>query len=147
MNRQGQALIEAAAFFMELAVLSAGLCGFTRWMLVRQKLMIAVKQGALMYSSGHMTRAEVEQRMRLFLQAGMPALDPGQVHVAVRPVPGLSARFYGLDEAVAGYTSPSGWFYLLGADRHMEEKCVIMHAPHYWAPIQPWGGPAVAYGD
>jgi len=146
MNPKGQALIEVAVFFMSLAILLAGLCGFTQWMMTHQKLMMAAKQGALMYSSGHMTRQEVEQEMRRFLETGAPPLDPTGIQVSVGPLSGLSAKMADLDESIAAYTSPKGWYAILGLNPHLEEKCVIMHAPHYWAPFLSWGGPAVPYG-
>ena len=70
MNNHGQSLIETAAFFMALSVLLTGLAGFTKWFSVREKLLLAAKQGALLYSSGHWTRAETEARME------MPCFDP-----------------------------------------------------------------------
>jgi hypothetical protein len=146
MNTKGQALIEVAVFFMSLSILLAGLCGFTQWVMTRQKLLIAAKQGALMYSSGHMTRPEVEQQMRHFLETGVPAMNSKGIQVTVGPLSGLNAKFNELDQSIAGYTRPGGWYSLLGVDAHMEEKCVIKHAPHYWAPFQTWSGPAVTYG-
>lgn len=146
MNRRGQALIEVAVFFMALSVLLAGLCGFTKWIMVRQKLLIAAKQGALMYSSGHMQKSEVEKRMRKFLIAGSPALSAEGLRVSVHAMSGWNNRFNELDESIAEYTSPGGWCRLLGADPRITEKCVIKHAPHYWDPILRLSGPAVAYG-
>lgn len=147
MNERGQALIETAAFFLALSVLLGGLAGFTKWMAVREKLLLAAKEGALLYSSGHWQRVEVEDRMRKFLMAGSPPLHPDGIRVSVHPLKGLRSQFWGLDESVAGYAPPGGWSYLLGADPVILEKCVIKHAPSYWAPIQPWGGPAVPYGS
>ena len=145
-NNHGQALIETAIFFLALSVLLGGLCGFTKWIAVREKLLLAAKEGALLYSSGHWERAEVEERMRRFLMAGSPSLNPDGIHVSVGPVAGVNAWTWELDQSVAQYTPPGGWHYLLCADATITEKCVIKHAPHYWAPFQPWGGPAVAYG-
>jgi hypothetical protein len=145
MNDHGQALIETATFFLALSVLLGGLCGFTKWMAVREKLLLAANEGALLYSSGHWERGEVEARMRQFLAAGSPPLNPDGIHVSVGPAASMKAWTFELDESIAEYAPPGGWHYLLGADPKMTEKCVIKHAPHYWAPIQPWGGPAVAY--
>lgn len=146
MNSKGQALIEVAVFFMSLAVLLAGFCSFTQWMLTREKLLIAAKQGALMYSSGHMTRQEVEQKMRHFLETGVPPLDPKGIQVSVGPFSGLDAKLYGLDQSIAAYTRPGGWYVILKLNPYLEERCVIMHAPRYWAIFLPLGGPAVPYG-
>ncbi len=146
MNNRGQALIETATFFLTLSVLLGGLAGFTKWIAVREKLLLAAKEGALLYSSGHWQRAEVEDRMRQYLIAGSPPLNPDGIKVAVHPLAGIPNHYLELDESVAEYTPPGGWNYLLGADPTITEKCVIRHAPYYWAPLQPWGGPAVPYG-
>ena len=147
MNHKGQALIETAVFFLALSVLLTGLAGFTKWMAVREKLLLAAKQGAFLYSSGHWEKAEVENRMRQFLTSGSPPLNSSGIRVSVHALSGINAWFWELDESVAEYTPPGGWCYLLGAPSTIKEKCVIKHAPHYWAPLQPWGGPAVAYGS
>lgn len=147
MNNKGQALIQVAVFFLAFSLLMAGFCSFTKWMAVRLKLLVAAKQGALMYSSGHMKRAEVEQRMRQFLVSGFPALSSQGVFVSVHPMAGWVNRFNELDECVAEYRRPGGWHTLLGVRTILSEKCVVKHAPHYWAPIQPWGGPGVPYGS
>ena len=147
MNKHGQALIETAVFFMALSVLLAGLVGFTKWFAVREKLLLAAKEGAFLYSAGHLERAEAEQRMSQILSTGYPALNPDGISVSVQPVSGFTDWAWEFDEGVASYTPPGGWSYLLGADPKITETCFIKHAPHYWAPIQPWGGPAVPYGD
>jgi hypothetical protein len=147
MNWKGQALIEVAVFFMALGVLLSALCGFTRWILVRQKLLMAAKQGAFMYSSGHMRRSEVERRMKGFLQEGSPKLNPKGIRVSVGPIGGLKGTYLPLDQSMASYEPPGGWHPLLRVNSRIVEKCFIRHAAHYWAPFQPWGGPAVAYGD
>ena len=147
MNKKGQALIETAVFFLALSVLLAGLCGFTKWMAVRLKLLTAAKQGAFMYSSGHMQKQEVEQRMRQFLTTGSPALSAQGINVSIHSLDGVTNHFFEFDESVAQYTRPGGWYRLLGADPVITEKCVVKHAAHYWAPVQPWGGPAVAYAE
>lgn len=148
MNTRGQALIETAVFFLALSVLLGGLAGFTKWIAVREKLLLAAREGALLYSSGHWQRSEVEDRMRQFLTNGSPPLNPDGIQVSVHPLSGsIMGWFSGLDESDAQYTPPGGWNYLLGANPTIKEKCVIKHAPQYWAPQQPWGGPAVPYGS
>jgi hypothetical protein len=149
MNCKGQALIEVATFFMALSVLLGGLCGFTKWIIVREKLLLAAKQGAFLYSSGHMTRAEVENSMRQFLIGGTPPLNPDGIYVSVHSrgtALSWADRYWQIDESVAQYTPPGGWNYLLGAEATMKETCVIKHAPHYWDPILRVAGPAVPYG-
>src|ERR1700690_1733345 len=105
-NVNGQALIETAVFFLALAVLLGGLAGFTKWFSVREKLLLAAKEGALLYSSGHWQRAEVEARMRQFLMAGSPPLNPDGIVVSVHPLSGLNAWTWELDESVAEYQPP-----------------------------------------
>jgi len=108
-----------------------------------------------MYSSGHMTREEVEKQMRLFLTGGTPPLNPDGIRVSVHPrATGLRDRYWEIDESVAEYSPPGGWHYLLGAPPTITESCVIKHAPHYWISLgpggrllAPWGGPAVPYGS
>src|ERR1700690_4020927 len=129
-NVNGQALIETAVFFLALAVLLGGLAGFTKWFSVRQKLLLAAKDGALLYSSGHWQRSEVEARMRQFLIAGSPPLNPDGVQVSVHPLAGPWAWYWELDECVAEYAPPGDWNYLLGADPKITEKFVVKHAPH-----------------
>src|SRR5579872_4559444 len=146
MNHHGQALIEVAAFFMVLTLFLAGLVGFTQWISIREKLLLAAKQGALLYSSGHIQRAEVEQYMRLFLTTGSPILDPNEIKVSVGPMRGIQERLYELDQSVVQYAQPGGWCELLRVDPRMTEKCVVKHAPHYGAPFQTLYGPAVPYG-
>ncbi len=147
MNTRGQALIEVTTFFLALSVLLGGLAGFTKWFAVRQKILLAAKEGALLYSSGHWRKAEVEARMRQFLVTGSPPLDPGGIRVSVHPLSGIKAWALELDECAVEYTPPSGWNYLLGVDPKISEKCVVKHAPHYGAPLQSWLGPAVPYGN
>src|SRR5258708_1610253 len=137
MNNHGQSLIETTVFFLAVSIWLAGLTGFTKWIAVREKLLLAAKEGALLYSSGHMKRADVEMRMRQFLIVGSPRLNPDGISVSVHPASGVQAWTLELDESIAAYTPPQGWYSLLGADSKMTEKCVIKHAPHYWAPIQP----------
>lgn len=145
-NQRGQALIETPVFFLALAILLAGMVGFTQWISVREKLLLAAKQGALLYSSGHMKRAEVEQYMRRYLMTGSPALDPNGIKVSVGPLGGAQGWLYELDQCVAQYTRSGGWCALLGVAPSMKEKCVVKHAPRYGAPLQNLYGPAVPYG-
>jgi hypothetical protein len=145
-SKRGQALIETAVFFLVLSVLLGGFAGFTKWFVVRQKLLLAAKLGALLYSSGHWKKPEVEARMKQFLITGTPALTPAGVRVSVGPHAGLESWIFELDESVASYTPPRGWHSLLSADLTLTEKFVVKHAPKYWAPFQQWAGPAVAYG-
>ena len=146
MTDRGQTLIETAVFFLALSVLLGGFAGFTKWMAVREKLLLAAKEGALLYSSGHWQRAEVEEHMRQYLVTGSPPLNPDGIDVSVHPLKGSPGRKWELDESMAEYTPAGGWNYLLGADPKMTERCVVKHAPHYWGPSQPWTGPALPYG-
>ena len=147
MKHHGQALIEVPVFFIALSILLAGLVGFTQWFSIRQKLLLAAKQGALLYSSGHMKRAEVRKYMRDYLCSGSPVLDPNGIKVSVGPLGGAQAWLYELDQSVAQYTQPGGWLSLLKVDPTIVEKCVVKHAPHYGTPFQTLYGPPVSYGQ
>lgn len=147
MNARGQALIEAAALFLALSVLLGGLAGFTQWFAIRQKLLLAAKEGALLYSSGHWRRTEVEARMRNFLVTGAPALNPRGITVSLRPLSGFMAWLGQFDECVVTYAPPGGWHALLGAGRSVSERFVVKHAPPYWSSHASRAGPAVRYGE
>jgi hypothetical protein len=146
MNERAQSLIEVETFFMALSVLLAALLGFTRWMAIREKLLLAAKQGALLYSSGHVQRAVAEQEMRRFLTSGSPVLDPGGIAVSIHSRSGIQSWWFELDEVFAEYTAPKGWYPLLGLDSRIRETCVIKNAAHYWLSGPFPGGPAVPYG-
>jgi Flp pilus assembly protein TadG len=141
----GQALIEVAMFFMAFSVLLAGFCSFTKWIAVRQKVLLAAKQGALLYSSGHYREPDVRQVMLKYLETGSPELDPSAVTISIGRKRGAVAWSFELDEVRVRYAKPGGWHDVLKIDFDVEEACVIKHAPHYWAPIQPWGGPGVPW--
>jgi Flp pilus assembly protein TadG len=142
---RGQALVEVAAFFMAFAVLMAAFCSFTHWIAIRQRLLLAAKQGALLYSSGHYRQTEVKAVMRDFLKTGSPALDPANVSISIGRKSGAIAWTFELDEVRVRYTRPRGWHRVLLLGTSLEEVCVIRHAPRYWAPSQPWGGPGVPW--
>lgn len=145
MNAKGQALLETVAFFAMLSVLLAGWAGLTRWILVREKILLGVEESALLYSSGHFTPGEVRRATLDFMTHGTPALDATHLRIAIGRYPGFLGFYYQLDQIMIRYSNPEGWYWLLRANPVIEEQCVIRHAPTYWAPFQPWGGPAVPW--
>ena len=134
-NERGQSLIETALFFFVLAPLIGMTLGFTHWFQVREKLVLASWQGAVMYSSGCMAPSDVEARLRDFLTTGAPALDPGHIRIHMGRAPGLQAFYQQLDEVTVGYTATSPWHRLLNLSQDQEETCTIVHSPHYWDPL------------
>lgn len=145
-SERGQALVETAVFFLAIAVLLGGFCGFTKWFVVRQRVLLAAKEGALLYSSGRFTRGEVESRVRSLLRKGSPALSGSGLRIDLRTREGRVAWALEIDECQVSYTPPRGWHTLLGVPAAVSETFAVKHAPKYWGPLQPWGGPAVAYG-
>ena len=146
MNARGQALVEVAVFFLLLAVLLACLLGFTRWITLRQKLLLAAREGALLYSSGRMTVEEVQEHIRGFLRNGSPVMDVKRLEfVSMGPCPGWRAKVLELDQITLRYSSPSPWYRYLGIDPTLEETCIIKHASHYGPPLQKFFGPPLPY--
>jgi hypothetical protein len=143
MNHRGQSLIEVVFFFFGLVFLLAGMTAFTQWFNVRQRLLIAAWEGAQLYSSGHFTKGEVESRVKRFLARGSPALDENQVQVSFNR-PSWSDQWYGIDHVTVSFSTKRGWYHLLGAYPTIKETITVKHAPYYWAPFQPWGGPAIS---
>jgi hypothetical protein len=144
-NESGQALVEVAVFFMLFSVLMAAFCSFTKWMLVRERILAGTQEAALLYSSGHLTRDVVDREVKYFLTNGTPAIPSDHIQIIYATPDGFWPWFYELDKVTVRYTRDRDWYWLLGFGRVIEESCVIKHAPHYWAPIQPWGGPSVPW--
>lgn len=144
MNRRGQALMETIGFIGLLAILLSSLACFTRWLLVREKLLAGLRQAALLYSSGQYERTDVEAHVRLAMTRGWPHLDAGRIQVIVERQPGQAGRFYRLDQIRVVYWPDR----VLGRyfTEPMEEKCVIKHAPVYEPSLMGLGpGPAVPW--
>jgi hypothetical protein len=141
MNCRGQALIESVPFFMVVAGLIGIVLNFSQWFLTHQKLLIAARGGAMLYSSGRLTRNEAQRRVRAYLSAGSIPLDARRVSVAIGHSTDRLAHFYHLDEVRVRYVPSSRLQQFF--ESIMEEKCVIKHAPRYGPPFPAVLGPPV----
>jgi hypothetical protein len=140
-NKKGQALLEVVVFIIALTGLLSAIVTTTKWFLIRQKLLIAVRHGAMMYSSGHYQSDEVQVRIKRFLSTGHPALQAGAITVEVGRF--AKRQSYHLDEIRVRYSPPSTALHLIAPV--MEEKCYIKHAPRYGPPAQTFFGPPVSW--
>lgn len=131
MNNRGQALIEVAAFLLLSVSLLGCFLAYTQRFLVRQKMLMAARQGALLYSSGRVTEEEVLERLRRFLTSGFPALDGRRAEIWVGKCGGFHGLLYELDRVKVRY-------------KNMEESCVMKHAAPYGLR-QPLYGPPVSW--
>jgi Flp pilus assembly protein TadG len=145
MNRNGQALIETAVFSLMFSGLMVCLLGFTQWFTVRQKILLATREAALLYSSGRMEPEEVRTLVSRYLAAGSPALTDKNLRIAIGQDNGPQAKFFDLDKVTVRYTIQSNWIQALHLDPTMEETCIIKHAPHYGPPFQRLWGPQISY--
>lgn len=143
MSHQGQALIESIPFFLVLFGLLGALAIFAQWFLIHQKLLMAAREGALLYSSGRFARAVVRRKVRAYLEKGPLALEGQRLSIDVGRWKGKQAKLFQLDEIKVSY-KPSSWLQRY-FEETMEEKCVIKHAPHYGAPYQTLYGPPVPW--
>jgi len=142
-TNKGQALIETAALFLVLTGLLECMLGFTQWFTLRQKMLLAAREGALLYSSGHFKSDEVKQMVNDFLQSGSPQFNPARLHVELSG--NLLYKAFQLDCFTVRYDATSRWMDVLGMDTHLEEKCTVKHAPQFGLQWQPLYGPPVSW--
>lgn len=142
-NRHGQALIELAAFVLLTTSLVTAFLGFTKAFAIRQDLLLAAREGMLLYSSGHFTENEIDARLKSFLASSTPALDPARVQTSAHAVSGITARFVGMDVITVRYTTNSTWVRRLGLNPTLEETCYIKHANSYGPSLPALWGPPV----
>jgi|GEM_PF-1973996 len=135
MNNRGQSLIEAAFFFLVLAPLIGMVLGFTHYFQIREKLVMAAWDGAVLYSSGCVSPAEAHAQVRTFLITGSPALDPAAITISRQRLTTMEGIYYQLERVTVRYQSPKRWHTLLNLPLTLEETCTIKHAPHYWDPL------------
>src|SRR5690349_11305012 len=83
MNQRGQALIEATFLLVVLFGILGATAAFARWFLIHQKLIIAAREAAMLYSSGHFTESEVKRQVADFLCQQQPKLDANQFKISV----------------------------------------------------------------
>ena len=143
MSEKGQALIESIPFFLVLFGLLGALVVFAQWFLIHQKLLIAAREGAMLYSSGRFNRGVVRRKVCAYLERGSLALEDRRLKVEVGRWQGKQAKLFQLDEVKVSYL-PHSWLPRF-FEQTMEEKCVIKHAPHYGAPYQTRYGPPVSW--
>lgn len=142
---QGQALIEVVAFLMALILMIVCFLGFTKWFLVKQKLLSATRQGAMLYSSGRMSERDVKRHLRRYLTTGSPALVEGRLSIQVGHRIGFQDVLDQFDIVKVRYTSQSPWYQYTHLNPTLEEKCIIKHAATYGPDVQPLYGPAVSW--
>src|SRR5689334_1077492 len=111
-DKGGQALIETVVLFMVLIGMVVCLLGFTKWFLVKQKLLLAVRQGAMLYSSGRVTESDVRQRLIQFLTTGSPVLVQNRIAIEIGSYNKSQFQWFGkqLDIVKIRYTSQSPWY-------------------------------------
>jgi hypothetical protein len=141
----GQALIETIVALLTVIGMVVCLLGFTKWMTVRQKMLIAVRHGALLYSSGRMTEEEVRTRLLRFLTNGSPALKQERLQIQIGRRRTFLDTLLQLDIVKVRYTSESSWYALTHLNPTVEEKCIIRHAAPYGIAWQPLYGPPVSW--
>jgi hypothetical protein len=122
--------MEWAVLIPLFCLLLLALHSFAQWFLVRQQLVMVVREGALLYSSGRIPKESVKQLMHKALLRGHPGLNipPNQIHIEHSP--DSHAEMYQLDRIAITYypTRPILFFNV----QKLEETCTIKHAPAYW---------------
>ncbi len=142
-GRSGQALVESLAFFVVLAGILVTFVGFTKWFLMKQKLLMAARSGAMLYSSGHLQDYEVKARLRHYLASGSPTFLTENVTIRLGSAVHPRAHSWRLDKVQIEYRPASPIVRLI--QPVMEEQCVIKHAPHYGPGGQNLFGPPILW--
>lgn len=145
MNNRGQALLETVGFGLVVGGLLACLLGFTQQFLLRQRLLIAARHAAMLYSSGRFTSQDVKARTRKFLSEGNPALNPNALEIHIGRWGGFHGMVFQLDGVRLRYHAKSAWMKRLHLQADLEETCVIKHAAPYGLSWQPAYGPPVSW--
>jgi len=129
-NARGQALIEWAVIVPLFMLLFLGLYAFAQWFLIRQQLIMVVREGAFLYSSGRIPKDKVISVMHLAFQKGHPGLNIPTSNIYVGQSSDSQAFRYQLDRIAVKYHPTQPILRLFPQD--MEESCTIKHAPSYW---------------
>jgi hypothetical protein len=132
-DHRGQALVEWSLLLPLFGALLIALWGFGQWFVVREELIMTVREGALLYSSGRMTKSEVKQVMQAALLRGHPGIFIPLDKIDVGHAVGRWANTYRLDRIHVEYHPDL--FPLSEFSHLMEEQCVIKHAPPYQTPF------------
>lgn len=138
-NRSGQALVEWAILLPLYVLLLAAILAFAKWFAIDQQLILAVRQGALLYSSGRMAAEQVEAEMKQGLAAGSPSISSDQVTITVGRSHDAQARRFELD-AVTIRFHPTPLMQRFKF-KERSEICVIKHSPAYGPLGSPVGIP------
>jgi len=129
-RQSGQALVEWAFLLPLYTMLFSAIVAFALWFSIRHELLVAVREAALLYSSGRITPDETRHLVQQDLLHGTPSLDVVPDDIYVGPYSGFQARLFRLDEVRIVYHPRrflSRWIF-----EDMHEQCVIKHAPSYW---------------
>lgn len=132
-NQNGQALVEWSLLLPLFGGLLIALWGFAQWFLVREQLIMTVREGAMLYSSGRMHDFEVKPIMQRALSRGRPGIDVSADNIYLGHSDNRMARTYRLDKVSVKYTPTL--FPLSKFFGPMEEQCVIKHAAPYQTPF------------
>ena len=143
MDNRGQALIESIPYVLIFAGFAGALFLFSEWFLIRQKLLLVAREGAMLYSSGHMTRQAVRRRMMHELTQGSPKLSAEGIAIVVGRAEGWQAHVFFLDRIGIQYRLRGSLLRYFTPT--LEESCTIKHAPHYGPPFQTILGPPVKW--
>jgi hypothetical protein len=126
----GQALVEFAFLLIPYITLISAIVAFGQWFVIRHEMIVSVREGALLYSSGRITADETRALMQNSLRKGSPSLIVPDKDIYVGRHSGFQARLFRLDEVRLVYHPTllmNVWRF-----KDMQETCVIKHAPSYW---------------
>jgi hypothetical protein len=139
-NRSGQALVEWALLLPLYGFLILAIVAFGKWFCIQHQLILAAREGALLYSSGRFPAAAVKNRLRHRLALGSPAVSLRTENIVVQKKTGFHGWAYELDEVIIRFPIPRFWRRTFKF-KDMEELCVIKHAPVYGASLLRGGIP------
>ena len=134
-HEEGQSLIEGALLLPLYILLFLALWAFGEWFLIRQQLIMVVREGALLYSSGRMNVSDVKVTMRNAWVNGHPSLVVSDSDIFVGR--NDDRKIFELDRVSVAYKPAQTVLNLVRTVlrlpvQQMEESCVIKHAPPYW---------------
>jgi hypothetical protein len=140
----GQTLVEWVVLFPLFFILFLGCVSYAQWFMIRQQLILAVHEGALLYSSGRMRIPEVKHRIKQTLERGHPALRIPEDQIYIGQSSDKQARLFQLDRITITY-HPSQLILRFFRIQTMEESCTIKHAPPYGGTFWFKYGPPVEW--
>ena len=139
MNHKGQTLVEFILFFFLFVLVLTAMVSFTKYILMREKMIAAVREGALLYSSGHVPANVVKTKMAEAMAQGWPVVHVNPSTIFVGRYDGNV--IYRFDRVAVRYRPDAviGKFFA----KELEESCVVKHAPRYGPPLTDYYGPGV----